>query len=220
MTASVGWRVPRLWPSERVVCIAAGPGLCREDVERVRGRARVIAINWMWHWAPWADCLYACDREWWRSEEAPGPSAGPALKVGLEATERTDVRVLDRLKGEAGMVGLSSDPGRLQTGQNSGHQAINLAAHLVGPGGEIILLGYAFQFSGDGRRHCHPDHRPELGNPEMIKADGAPGAVLKWRAWAETIPPAAEAMGVTIVNASRETALTCFPRRRLEDIFP
>lgn len=220
MTKAGAWTAPRLWPGARVVCVAAGPGVTRDDVERIRGRARVIVINWMWHWAPWADCLYACDHEWWESDEAPRPGEGPALKVGLETTDRDDVRTLGHLEGKEGMPGLSSDPGLLQTGQNSGHQAINLASHLTGPGGEVVLLGYAFQFAADGSRHCHPDHSAALGNPEETKADGTMGSLPKWRAWAETIPPAAEGLGITIINASRETALTCFPRRPIEELFP
>lgn len=207
------WSAPCLWPGERVVCVAAGPSLTQEDVERVRGRARTVVINWIWKLAPWADCLYACDREWWESVEAPPIGEGPTLKVTLGHAGRPDVHVLQFLRNATGVPGLATDPAFLRTGKNGGHQAINLSAHLVGRGGEIILLGYDFKFQAKGVRHCHPDHAAPLNNPE-------PNAPVEWIKWAGTIPPAAEAMGVRILNATRDTALTCFPQASLEELFP
>jgi hypothetical protein len=52
--------VPKLWPGSTVVCLGTGPSLTAEDVEAVRGRAKVIAINNAHALAPWADVLYAC----------------------------------------------------------------------------------------------------------------------------------------------------------------
>jgi hypothetical protein len=53
-----------VWAGETAVLVASGPSLCPSDVDRVRGRARVIAVNDGYRLAPWADVLYACDRRW------------------------------------------------------------------------------------------------------------------------------------------------------------
>lgn len=86
---------------------------------------------------------------------------------------------------------------------NSGAGAIALAAQLGAR--RIVLLGYDAQKTG-GAAHWHEDHPAGLGNA---------GSVGKWpRQFAELAKSLA---GVEIINASRETALTCWPRMTLEE---
>jgi len=113
----------------------------------------------------------------------------------------------DRLRGVINWIeavdepGLSPSPRRIHTGLNSGYQAIGLA-YLWGAR-RIILLGYDMQRTG-GRSHYHGDHEGGLGNlgtlPEWGRRMIGLGADLRAR-------------GVEVVNATRETALTCFERR-------
>lgn len=137
--------------------------------------------------APWADALYAMDRAWWR--------------VHLDEVRHAFRGVLwSPLAGIAGVkkvnFGGSVPP-------NSGAGAIGLAARLGAR--RIVLLGYDAQFT-DGRAHWHGDHPAGLGNA---------GSVGQWpkqfRDLARTL------IGVEVVNASRRTALECFPRVSLED---
>jgi len=48
------------------VIIATGQSLKTEDVEYVRGRAKVIAVSDSYKIAPWADVLVSHDSKWWR----------------------------------------------------------------------------------------------------------------------------------------------------------
>lgn len=92
----------------------------------------------------------------------------------------------------------------IRTGGNSGYQALNLAV-LLGAS-RIILLGYDMRGS-----HWHGDHPKRLANPK--ESDFA-----AWRArFATTLPDLARA-GVEVLNCSRDTALECFARARLEDV--
>lgn len=101
--------------------------------------------------------------------------------------------------------GLGIKPGQLYSGQNSGHQAIQLAYQKGAA--RIILLGYDMQHT-NGRTHWHGDHPKGLTNAEGIAG------------WVKHFGPLAKALeleGVEVVNCSPETALTCFKRGRLDD---
>jgi len=103
-----------------------------------------------------------------------------------------------------GYTGLELEPTGLRTGRNSGYQAINLAVHLGAA--RILLLGYDMAENPVGPSHWfgeHPDHQPSP-YPQMREAF-------------DTIVEPLAAIGVTVVNCSRRTALTAFPCALLED---
>ena len=86
---------------------------------------------------------------------------------------------------------------------NSGAGAMMLAYYAGAR--RVIMLGYDCQHTG-GVKHWHGDHPPKLGNatrPEMWE-----------RGFAKVAHDLAD---IEIINASRVTALTCFPRMSLED---
>jgi len=87
---------------------------------------------------------------------------------------------------------------------NSGAAAISMAHQ--GNAERVILLGYDCQHT-DGKRHHHGDHPKGLGNA---------GSVHKWAERFEE--QRRDFAGTEIINCSRETALTCFPRAALEDL--
>lgn len=106
------------------------------------------------------------------------------------------------------MPGLSDDPGFLVTGGNSGYQAIGLAVHFGAS--RIILTGYDMQATG-GKSHWHGDHGPGLNNPK-------PATLSGWVENFATLPPDLQRRGVEVINSTRITALTCFPRKPLEAV--
>jgi hypothetical protein len=195
-------KVPRLWPGETIVCVASGPSLIAADIARVRGKARVVVINTSYKMAPWADVLYACDAKWWKWHKGAPDFGG--LKFGMEklCARWPDVMVLKN----TGTEGLEVQPHGLRTGGNSGYQAINLAVHLGAA--RIVLLGYDLQRTG-GREHWHPDHPTKTRSPytQFVKR------------FSSLVAPLAE-LGIEVVNCTRQTALACFPRRALEEVFP
>jgi hypothetical protein len=188
------------WPGETVVCIGGGPSLTAADVNAVRGLARVIAINDAYKLAPWADVLYAADKKWIDWHDGVPGFAG--VKYSLESndtTKRPDWQILRN----TGVEGLELDPDGLRTGVNGGYQAINLAAVRY-QARRILLLGY--DMSADGiQQHWfgeHPDFQPCYFDV--------------FRSYFETIVAPLQALGVTVINCSRRTALTAFPCASLE----
>ncbi len=89
----------------------------------------------------------------------------------------------------------------LRSELNSGAGAISLAA--MRGATRVILLGYDAQITG-GQAHWHPDHPTGLGNA---------GSVAKWPAQFKDL--ARRVSKVQVLNASRATALECFPRQGL-----
>jgi hypothetical protein len=121
-----------------VVCIASGPSLTAEDVERVRAAGHpVIVTNTTFRLAPWADVLFGMDSKWWKEY----------------------------------------------------HKEVDSVF--------------------TGRKHWHADHPKPLGNGASIK---------KWPGYFADVAKNARRQGIEILNASRSTALTCFPRVTLEDV--
>jgi hypothetical protein len=152
--------------------------------------------------------LYACDGKWWDSVD--GAPDFPGLKVSQDAgaAQRWGV---NRVPSENGK-GLSLDPLRIHQGANSGYQTLNLSIFLAGPG-RRILLGFDMKPAANGRLHHHGDHTGRLSNPNA-------GSLKKWaERFAETLPDLQRA-GVEVINCSRDTALTCFPRAELSEVLP
>jgi hypothetical protein len=192
--------VPRLWPGETFVCLGSGPSLTQADVDACRGRARVIAIKNTVEMAPWADVLYGAGSDaggntWWSREGASLQFDG--LRYTLDPQARNYASVLTL--GPEG--GLTSDPGQLAHGHHSGYQAINLAIHLGAA--RVVLLGYDMQQT-DGKDHYFGKHPHEKRLPYAL-----------FMMWFPSIVPALEERGVSVVNASRETALDLFPRMNI-----
>ncbi|MFQ5954709.1 MAG: hypothetical protein ACE5JZ_06580 [Kiloniellales bacterium] len=171
-----------------------------------RSRARVIAINDAYLLAPWADVLYFCDCRWfeWHAER-PEFQAFKGLKVTLD--EEVPKRHPD-IKGvrNTGRDGLEMAPTGIRTGRNGGYQAINLAVHLGAA--RIVLLGYDMKPAADGRTHWHGGH------PVPLKETVFQRAMLP--CFATLVRPLQE-LGVEVINATPDSALTTFPKRRLED---
>jgi hypothetical protein len=94
-------------------------------------------------------------------------------------------------------------------GGHSGFQAVNLA-YLWGAR-RIVLLGFDLQCGPGGRSHWFGDHPPDQGfhNPKRFDH------------WVRAMAPLARDLadqGVTVINASRATALQCFQRQPIEQI--
>ncbi len=194
--------VPKLWPDATVVCLASGPSLTRDDALLCWGVARVIAVKDAIGLAPWADALYACgaDRSQWWQRHGPGLGGYGGLRYTLDPEAAPWAGVLKA----TGIEGLETDPSGLRTGQQSGYQAINLAFHLGAK--KIVLLGYDMQPAADGTDHFFGDH------PHGVKP---PWTDL--RPFYDSLVAPLQALGIAVVNATRRTALECFPRATLAE---
>lgn len=160
----------------------------------------MVAVNNSWERAPWADALYACDGAWWHKYRPD--FAGERWTQDRNAAAAFGARFIPTVDRE----GLSTDPRYLHCGRNSGHQALNLA--FLRGADPIILVGFDMQLTG-GAVHWH-GHHDGLNNPRV-------DLCAEWcRRFASSAAQAAAA-GVRIINASVETALTCFERMPIDE---
>lgn len=151
--------------------------------------------------APWADALYACDEAWWdRNRELWQDFPGDKYTWSKQAARRFGLRHV---------IGTNA-PGlgkrTIHTGGGSGYMAIGLAYFLGAR--EICLLGFDMQATG-GEIHWHGAHK-KTSNP----------SVCMLSRWVDKYPPlwaGLDAVGIPLINCTRETALT-IPWRPLEDV--
>ena len=200
-----GWSAPRLWPGWDFACLGGGPSLTQGQVDSLRDRARVIAVNDAYRLAPWADVLYACDWRWWRKHD--GVADFPGLKVTLSnARGHLDAWPEIKVLENTGTDGLETAPTGLRTGRNGGYQAINLALHLGAA--RVLLLGYDMKAAGDGRTHWFGDHQDWPTKATIFENLFLPN-------FAGLAAPLRQA-GVEVINCTPGSALTVFPALSLE----
>jgi hypothetical protein len=151
--------------------------------------------------------LYAADLPWWDAH--PDALKCDGLKFACKPSA-----VRDKLKHrhltilrKTGEDGLERQSFGLRSGRgNSGYQAVNLARHLGAS--RIVLLGFDMQRSGK-QAHFFGSHKPPLSDPPDYRW-------VPWRAaFATLVAPLADEC-ISVVNATRSTALTCFPRMSIQ----
>jgi hypothetical protein len=194
--------------TDTTVCIASGPSLTQEDVNYVKGKAFVIVVNDNYLRAPWADVLWGCDLAWWNLQYEKRPDKIKAFagrKFSLRYNKDGVVKLADSKQ-----TGLAKRWPNIATGKNGGHQAVNLAYHLGAK--KIILLGYDMQYTND-KVHWFGKHPNPLKNPGR-------SLMIQWKRNFEGLSRALDAEGVTVINCSRQTAISkkyC-KRKKLEDV--
>lgn len=199
--------VPVRWAGEAVAVVASGPSVRQVDVNRLKGHARVIAVNDSWQLCPWADMLYAADRRWWEHHDytpdfrgekwtqQQGPKDWPTV------AERRGLKVVT----SAHKPGLSFDPTLVHTGMNSGFQALNLA--VLQGASRILLLGFDLAVL-DGNRHWFGNH------PGRMNRDSPYSSFRK--AFTEAAPQL-EDFNIEVINCSMRSTLTCFPKQTVRE---
>ena len=91
------------------------------------------------------------------------------------------------------------------TGGNSGYQALNLV-YLFGAT-QIILLGYDMK-TNHNKSHWHGDHPGSLNRHSNY---------TNWIDRFKDLARDLQEENIKVINATRETALTCFDRMTLEE---
>ncbi len=181
------------WRGRTVVCIASGPSLTAEDCEAVKASGHPsVVTNTTFRMAPWADVILGMDLKWWQEYGAEVKAKCPGRRMSTSHAARS--------YGAESLWQCGWFPSVL----NSGQAAISLA--MVSGAKKVVLLGYDCQKTG-GKWHHHGDHPKHLGNA---------GSIKRWPKHFEIMARDAQRDGLQIVNATRETALKCFPRVDLE----
>lgn len=182
------------------VVIASGPSLTKSDVEHCRNRAKVCVVNNCHEVAPWADILYAADRDWWDIHN-PLDFGGEKWTICPDSAKKHKLNMIDSQNGE----GICTKEGMIHYGGNSGFQACNLVYHRKPK--RILLLGFDMQDTG-GKRHWFGDHKWPLRNTNV------------WATHVKRMDAAApfyKAGGVEVINCTRETALKAYRREIITD---
>jgi hypothetical protein len=185
--------------------LGAGPSLTPADCELLRGQ-KVIAVNTAYHLATWADYLYACDLRWWDWHYGDDPKKhefkGERWTQDQQAKSKYHLHWMRSVRQH----GLSKVPGVIHQGANGGYQACGLAYHWGHR--QIRLLGFDMKPGPGGKKHFHGDHPAPMN------------ASLPYPVWVDAFKGlAADCIteGVEIINCTRDTALTCFPRASIEE---
>lgn len=198
------------WRGQTVCILASGPSLTLVDAYHAHARARTIVINDTWRMVPDADVLYGADRHWW-TNRAPSARAFTGERwtqdKGWSGKTPPDLRVV---RSEAGDKLAPEGSDFVYTGSNSSFQALGLA--VMWGASRVVFLGLDLKATDGKPNHWHPNYEDPVRNvrnvyPRFIKAF-------------ETVAPALAARGVDVVNCSRETALTCFPRATIQEALP
>lgn len=191
-------------------CIASGPSLTHEDIEKVRiwreERRQdrfVIVTNTTFRWALWADYLYGMDSKWWKANPCEGGYASYAEEA--KATFKGELMTCSQAYRQHKLTFVPSLYKWASYG-NSGAGAINLARHKGAR--TIYLLGYDAQKTG-GKSHCHGDHPKMLANASSMRS---------WQDQFNRLQSNIGKKGIKVFNCSRETALKTWPRMKLEDV--
>lgn len=198
--------VPQQWAGEPAVIAATGPSLTQEDVDYVRGKARLICVNSAVILASWADAVYSADQRWWDHHDGlPGFRGQKWTQSDWEnrdAGTPWGLSVVQHRKG----CGLCRDPEAINGGGMGGYQALGLAYHFgCNP---IYLLGYDMTMNG-GKTHFFGDYPPPM-NVRLILDN-----------YVSVYGPMAKDLrddGIQVVNCSVSTKLHTFPQRRLADV--
>ena len=149
----------------------------------------------------WADILYACDGDWWDEHiyEVLSRFKGELWTQDLPAAEKFG---LNRIEGSS-QKGLGKE--KINFGANGGYQMVNLA-YLFGAQ-KIILLGFDMKLGKDKKSHWHGDH-PRYLNKVM--------PISKWIDNFNRLASDLKSEGVNVINATRDSALECFQKQKLE----
>ncbi|RWB85927.1 MAG: hypothetical protein EOQ52_20470 [Mesorhizobium sp.] len=193
------WAAEKIWPGETVFILAAGPSTLALDLSRLKDR-RVIAVKSAWKVYPKADVLFFADGRWWREKALRPGAADFAGLIVTSAQEIGDPRVTRIAKVDP-KHGFASKPHQVALARSSTTGAINLAIHFGAA--RIVLLGVDAKPAADGTRHNH-----RLRWPWPPSKTCWSDQVKEF----EMVAPSAKALGVEIVNANPDSAVTCFPR--------
>ena len=186
------------------VCIASGPSLTPEDVEAVK-HLNVIAVNDNWKWLRgWRGTgrrfVYGCDPRWW--DEYHSAVLGADLDAACWTQDRktADKYNLNWIESRRKPNLSPRGSGYIHQGSNSGFQALNCAYEWSAQ--TVLLLGY--DMTNERGKHWFGNH------PGNMQADSPFGLFV---AGFDSI----DVPDLNIINCSRDTALTCFPRMTIDE---
>jgi hypothetical protein len=188
------------WSLVTTVVLGAGPSLTDEQVLHVRNAdfVRVITVNVSYQKAPWADVFYGGDYLFYKVHYARMKAvAFKHVEMWTQDNAAAERWQINRIRG-VNREGLGHSD--IHMGGNSGYQAINLA--FLWGCKRILLLGMDMRLGPHGEKHWHGDHEEPLVQRQTFD---------QWLLRFEKMAIDLKAVGVSVVNCTPGSALTCFP---------
>lgn len=154
---------------------------------------------------PWADVVYGCDGPWWKSRN--GLPEFPGVKLAHDTAvcaKYPDVHKIEIVREQDKF--LFDEPGVVGNGGNSGFQALNIALQFGAR--RVLLVGFDMHV-GSGVHWYGRNTWQGANNPQMSN-------LMHWRDVFEQQAPRLADRGIEVINASPDSALTCFRRVSFE----
>lgn len=204
----VGWRLPvarvqatlpadlARWRGATVFLIGGGPSAEALDLEAMRGRGLVVAINDSARKLPWADVMFSADMSYvQRRAELIRSFAG---RVVLAAPSEFELPVgLGRVERVTRMpVGATSEDPMVTVTGNSGFSGLMLA--VARGAARVVLVG--FDMAGPGHWFGEYEWKCRLGVEHYPDWIAQMDAVADW----------IRARGCDVVNVNPASAIRCF----------
>lgn len=191
------------WRGHSVVVVASGPSLTDEQITLIEHSVVfTIAVNNSYAKLQHPDVVYACDYLWWKLNHMKAKQNIPRRQLWTQDRAAAEQFQLSHIQWE-GKDGLGKRG--LRVNGNSGAGAINLAYHFGAR--RILLVGMDMKPGPNGEKHWHPDHPKPLVQGQQFE---------EWRKKMGVLAVDLKTEGVTVVNCTPGSALTCFPMGDLE----
>ena len=210
--------------SETVCCIGTGPSLTLQQIETARAKGFTLyGCNLIYQIVPDLALMFATNSQFWDHYwgREDGPQNHPCEKWTNNEDSASKYRPHLKFIDSRERPGLSNRRDRIHHGHSSGACLVNLAFNLGAK--RIVLLGYDLKYAPDynGRerkvgstpRHYFGEYPSALQHwPKVSVKDGVHFELLDHYAMMAT-------QGfVPIINATPDSALSCFPRVNIEDL--
>jgi len=229
------WKVPRIWEEGDVWILGGGSsvpkqfGIPDDIVKRVLAgespklyseymlpihAKHVIGINIAYLIGNWMDMIFFGDGGFFLKHQY-GLAEYPGLKISCyPGTDKVSwVKYLARDTSHP--KGISSHPSKVSWNGNSGAAAISVAANAGAK--RIILLGFDMKLGEGNTQHWHDVYgRRKSGYKDRKGRINLP--FTRHLKGFSQIAADAKQMGISIINASPESMITCFPKCNVKDL--
>jgi hypothetical protein len=207
-----------------IVCLGTGPSLTMADVDTARRKGfELYGCNRVYQDVPDLTVLHGCNSQFWDAACTDLLLRQFAGQCFTTRPESAAIYPWLHYIAERDERGLSSPHSNyLHHGHSTGYQLLGLAYRAGAD--RIILLGYDMTFAPDydGRthtigstpRHYFGEYPAELQHWPSKQVHG--GVHVELLDYYQSV--ADQELHVPIINCSRQSALTCFPRMPIEEV--
>jgi len=187
------------------VCIASGPSTTDEQIDLLkyyRSDLFVCCVNDAYLLFPSCDIIFAADRKWWRKRYHKVCESVTTRRFYTLERHNPYKNKITEIKHSNTLDQCTDDV--VYHGSNSGQMAIHLLQKMKFQ--KIILIGFDFKKSTEGKVHFFGDHTDGLINATNM---------IQWR---EKFDPFVKFIEdkVDLVNCSNDTTINSIRRSTLE----